>query len=385
MKKVLVTRLFVVLSLACLFAVAVYSQAEPPIDFAQGIVDRVNEVLCVLFAVLLYISASVVALSMVWAGAEYMTSEDSVRRMRARNRVIYSVIGLILVLVACPVVNYLVTNTSILPFNRSCNCNGQYLGPVATTSTTNSVATTATATTAAGGSTTTAGSTTTTKPPVRILIYTTGITPGDDVMEPSALKTFIEGEGYTTDLVARSEKLSPGLLSKYRMVWIMETSQSTHPGQDEIDAVISYHNSGGCLVLSGEGDSDTTVTNYYVDFVNDIANRVGVTFSSPLVINGNTDSCAQLTAGNHPVINGVSTLSSTGSDAYLTTTNGNVQVAASFEGKAGIMALDGTAGQGPIFFDNSEVRFTSYGSPTSGPNSCDSAKYIRNLLKCIGN
>lgn len=106
-------------------------------------------------------------------------------------------------------------------------------------------------------------------------------------MDPGALKGILEKDGYQTDLASRPDKLTPDLLSKYGLVWIMETTEGTHASQDEIDAVIAYRNNDGGLVLSGEGDSDLSLTNKYVDFVNDIANGVGVTFSSPLVLNNN--------------------------------------------------------------------------------------------------
>ncbi len=219
----------------------------------------------------------------------------------------------------------------------------------------------------------------------RVLIYTTGTVAGE-TMDPGALKGILEKDGYQTDLASRPDKLTPDLLSKYGLVWIMETTEGTHASQDEIDAVIAYRNNDGGLVLSGEGDSDLSLTNKYVDFVNDIANGVGVTFSSPLVLNNNWVSCAQLTpVGSHPVISGVSSLSSTGSDAYLTTNNSDVKVVATFDGKNGVMALDGTGGQGRIVFDSSEVRFLTTGVPLAdGPNSCDNAKYIANIVNWVG-
>ena len=156
--------------MACLLTGVVFAQDEPAVDSSGGIIDRVNDVTCMLFALLLYITAAIVALSMIWAGAEYITSEDSVRRANARNRVIYAVIGLIFVIIACPVVNYLVTKTDIVPFERSCDCLGGHKTTTSTTSTSSTTTTTwpfttttsATATTSPSGTTTTSGGPTTT-------------------------------------------------------------------------------------------------------------------------------------------------------------------------------------------------------------------------------
>jgi hypothetical protein len=371
----------------CLLAILASAQNKPPaapvIDPATPLLNQINDVSCILYSLIMYTSAGIAALLIMLAGLEHMTSEDdNAKRNRAKTRVIYALAGLILVILACPIVDYIVTNTKILPFQRACDCLG---GKVKPTTTTTLTTTTTTTTFAGGTTTTTTGGTTTTTiiSSSKILIYTTGIDQTDP-MDLTDLKTFLESEGHTTDLVMRPDKLSAQLLSGYGLVWIAETQVATHPDQAEIDALVTYRNSGGNLVLTGEGATDLTA-NLYVAFVNDIANKFGVTYTSPIVINNNILSCAPLAANAHPVINGVSTLSSTGSDATVSTTNGDVKTIATFEGKTGIMTLEGTSGQGNIVFDNSQVRFTKYGDPnTYGPNACDNAKYIRNIVAWAG-
>jgi len=218
----------------------------------------------------------------------------------------------------------------------------------------------------------------------KILIYTSGTAQGNLPVDVTAMKAFLEGEGYPTDVKQMPEKLTKELLSRYGLVWMMETTPGSHLTAEEIDAVIEYNEFGGGLVLSGEGDSDLSLKDKYVDMVNDVATRLGVTFASPLLINNNIESCAPVTPVSHPVIEGVSRLSSTGSDAYLTTDAGDVKAAAMFEGKAGIMVKD-TSGHGRVVFDNSMIRFgNSGGINVFGPNSCDNPRYIRNILNWIG-
>jgi hypothetical protein len=117
----------------------------------------------------------------------------------------------------------------------------------------------------------------------KILVYTSGTASGNIPLNVASLKTFLEGEGYPTDVKEKPEKLTKELLSQYGLVWIMETTPSSHLASDEVDAVVEYNQLGGGLVLSGEGDADTTLSNKYVDMVNDIAVKYGVTFTSPLV------------------------------------------------------------------------------------------------------
>jgi streptogramin lyase len=220
----------------------------------------------------------------------------------------------------------------------------------------------------------------------KVLIYTAGVSVENGPTEVTQLKTLIENEGYPTDIKQKPEKLTKELLAQYGLVWMMETTPGTHLASDEIDAVIEYNELGGGLVLSGEGDSDPALTNKYIDMVNDVSVKLGVTFASPAIINNNIASCAQFSPVSHPVIEGVSTVSSTGSDAYLTTTASDVKIAAMFEGKAGIMAKDGTGGHGRVVFDSSMIRFgNGWGGPGMvGPNACNNARYIRNIVNWVG-
>lgn len=92
-------------------------------DPAQEITKRVNEVVCLLVQFLTYAAVGIASLAIMFAGLKYTTSaEDPEARNNAKNMVVYAVIGLLAVLVACPVVDYIIANTEITPFEDSCKC-----------------------------------------------------------------------------------------------------------------------------------------------------------------------------------------------------------------------------------------------------------------------
>ena len=122
----------------------VSAQASDP---AKEIMDRVNDVVCSVLTIFVYISSGLAALMIIFAGVKYLTSgDDPEARSGAKTMIIYALCGLVAVLLACPVVDYLVTGTGITPFSKSCNCVG---GGLAGNSTTNSTGTTTTTTIAA--------------------------------------------------------------------------------------------------------------------------------------------------------------------------------------------------------------------------------------------
>lgn len=138
----------------------------------EAIEKRVNEVVCALFNFVLMLSGMIASLVIMVAGVKYMSSEgDPIQAENAKNMVGYALTGLIMAILACPLVDYLVANTNIVPFEESCNC--FIYGGGRNGTTTSSTVSGTTTTTNGGGTTTTSAATTTTTtttiPPEKLL------------------------------------------------------------------------------------------------------------------------------------------------------------------------------------------------------------------------
>ena len=128
-------------------ALAVSAQASDP---AKEIMDRVNDVVCTVLTIFVYLSSGLAAIMIIFAGVKYlMSGDDPEAHSSAKNMVIYAICGLVAVLLACPFVDYLVKDTGITPFSKSCNCIGGGLAGNSTTTTTNPTGGTTTTTIAA--------------------------------------------------------------------------------------------------------------------------------------------------------------------------------------------------------------------------------------------
>jgi C1A family cysteine protease len=119
-----------------------------------------------MYSIIMYTSSGIAALVIILAGMEHMTSgNDPAKTDRAKTRIMYAIAGMIIIIIACPLVDYLVTNTKILPFQRACDC---LAGRVKVTTTIALHIATTTTTTILGGlptSSTTSSSTTSTSSP----------------------------------------------------------------------------------------------------------------------------------------------------------------------------------------------------------------------------
>ena len=125
---------------------------------ARIVIKRVNEVVCSLLTIIWYIAAAITALIIILGGMKYMSSDDPRETNKAKNIVVYAITGLILIIIACPLINYLIVNTGITPFEDSCPCLIGTSPDVTTTTVPGSTTTTtpvATTTTTSGTSTTT--------------------------------------------------------------------------------------------------------------------------------------------------------------------------------------------------------------------------------------
>lgn len=93
-------------------------------DPLGDIMNRINDVVCIFLTLTTYLASGISALIIVYAGLKYMTSQDAEQTANAKNMIVYAIAGLALILLACPVVDYLIIGTKIVPFQQRCNCFG---------------------------------------------------------------------------------------------------------------------------------------------------------------------------------------------------------------------------------------------------------------------
>ena len=408
----------------CLLAVVASAQNAPPTiavsDPATPILNQINDVSCISYSLILYCSAGIAALLIMLAGFEYMSSEgDAVKRDRAKTRVIYAVAGLILVILACPFVDYLVMNTKILPFQRACDC---MAGHVKATTTTTQIISTTTTTTFVGGITT--SSTTTTlaatggkvvfdSSMTRFLYFSSGTTtsgPGtadnskyisniaswldtgnkkiliymsdhDTAAVPeSKLVPLLNSLGYSTDVRYRSgEDITSSLLSGYGQVWFIDNSIldiSPQISQAEKNAVLNYYQNNGRIVLTGETGCDSSGPGPLRFMVGNIAPVFNVAMTDCL------DTTSVELANNlvkpvftsHPVVSGLVTVSNTGSDLKIVSNNPNTIVVATVLSQPYILVLDKDGGGGTTTTTGGSTTSTSGGSSTTSTSTSSTSQ-----------
>ena len=112
-----------ILSALCLIflSACVLAQAAPD-DPITVIKNRINEIVCTLFNIVLYVSAGIAAIMIIFAGIKYLSADNPVDTDKAKKMIVYAFTGLIIIFITCPVIDYLVANTKIVPFQKSCNC-----------------------------------------------------------------------------------------------------------------------------------------------------------------------------------------------------------------------------------------------------------------------
>jgi len=98
-------------------------------DPLADIMNRINDVVCIFLTLITYLASGISALVIIYAGLKYISSQDAEQTANAKNMIIYAIFGLALVLLACPVVDYLIIGTKIVPFQEKCNCFGSGENP----------------------------------------------------------------------------------------------------------------------------------------------------------------------------------------------------------------------------------------------------------------
>ena len=141
--------IFLFLLEALAFAVYAQGNSSTPLSFiGWRMEDAVRLVLCALWA----LATTILALLVVVSGLKYLTSEDSERKGAAKKTIVQGLIAFILVVVACPTVNYIVHGSDVKEFK--CDCI-RTVPPTTTTSTTTTTWTFVTVTTVTTTTTTT--------------------------------------------------------------------------------------------------------------------------------------------------------------------------------------------------------------------------------------
>lgn len=114
------------LLLVLLLAVEAWAQSQE-----QETINQWNQLLCIAFKVLQIVAVFVAVIVLIYAGMKYMTSaEDPAARKGARDLIIQVLVGLLFVISAAEIVNYLVVGTDIRPFDTACSLNASMTKPV---------------------------------------------------------------------------------------------------------------------------------------------------------------------------------------------------------------------------------------------------------------
>ncbi|MEA3254212.1 MAG: pilin, partial [Candidatus Altiarchaeota archaeon] len=136
-----------------------------------------NQIICIVLRLIQFVAAGIAALVIILAGVKFMASENLEERGDAKRMLIQVVFGLIIIIIAVQLVNYLVTGSRVERFSLSA-CD---YAPTTTTT----IAGTTTTTTPGATTTTVPGATTTTTPSPSTTTTTTSSTttstiPGTD-------------------------------------------------------------------------------------------------------------------------------------------------------------------------------------------------------------
>lgn len=90
-------------------------------DAIEEIKEKVVELGCYILELLFYISSALAALFILLGGVKYVTSEAPEDRCAARNNVGYAIIGLLIIMIACPLVDYFIQGTEVMTLKER-NC-----------------------------------------------------------------------------------------------------------------------------------------------------------------------------------------------------------------------------------------------------------------------
>lgn len=82
-------------------------------EVLNRIKTAVYTIVMTLYCLVLYVAAAVAALFIILTGVKYMSSDEANSRAESRRRMVYAIAGLMVIALACPLVNVLLANTNI--------------------------------------------------------------------------------------------------------------------------------------------------------------------------------------------------------------------------------------------------------------------------------
>ena len=97
------------------------SPSNDRVHFVLGLIKiRITDFILLILCAIWWISTALAAFLILWNGVRYITSEDLNLREKARSKIIQAIIGLIFILISCPLVNFLISGTQIEEFKCEC-------------------------------------------------------------------------------------------------------------------------------------------------------------------------------------------------------------------------------------------------------------------------
>ncbi len=90
-------------------------------DVIAKIKEAVKNLACTIYAIIYYTATGFVALVLLLSGVKWMTSDDTGGRIEARRRLSYAIVGLIVIILACPLINFFFAGTDLVK-KGPCDC-----------------------------------------------------------------------------------------------------------------------------------------------------------------------------------------------------------------------------------------------------------------------
>lgn len=99
-----------------------FSAFAQNVDSAEAIKISVLNLLCDLYHFIIVVAGAVTALVLIFAGVRFITSGGASDTAGAKRMVVYAFFGLLLIMIACPLIDFVLTNTRFVSFEGSCSC-----------------------------------------------------------------------------------------------------------------------------------------------------------------------------------------------------------------------------------------------------------------------
>lgn len=94
---------------------------------ASGALSQIKGIVwciaCYVYCIVLFIVGSIVALVLIFSGIKWFTSDDESGRSEAKRRIAYAIAGLAIVVIACPLIDFLFEGTSVTEVKKCSDCN----------------------------------------------------------------------------------------------------------------------------------------------------------------------------------------------------------------------------------------------------------------------